>query len=259
MVSQITKDLLEEKFEKFNQIGFIKNDPICIPHQFTLKQDIEIAGFFAAILAWGQRVTIISKCNDLLNKMDNAPFEFIKNCKSSDLKIFQSFVHRTFNFTDLLYFIEFFKYHYSNFDSLEDAFLQSNSLISQKERLIFFQKYFFSIEDFPTRTKKHISSPIKNSACKRINMYLRWMVRQDNKGVDFGIWKRIKPSELICPCDVHVERTAKILKFTARTKPDWQMAEEITSILRSIDPIDPVKFDFALFGLGIENYFEGQL
>ncbi len=259
MVSQIIKDLLEEKFEKFNQIGFIKNDPICIPHKFSLKQDIEIAGFFAATLAWGQRVTIISKCNDLFNKMDNAPFEFIKNCNHTDLKIFQSFVHRTFNFTDLLYFIEFLKYHYSNFESLEDAFLQSKSLISQKDRLIDFQKYFFSLEDFPNRTKKHISSPIKNSACKRINMYLRWMVRQDNKGVDFGIWNRIKPSDLICPCDVHVERTAKILNFTNRTKPDWQMAEEITNILKSIDPIDPIKFDFALFGLGIENYFEGHV
>jgi uncharacterized protein (TIGR02757 family) len=257
MISQFVRDLLEEKYLKFNNPDFIALDPICIPHAFKTKQDIEISGFFAATLAWGQRKTIINNCRLLMSQMDNAPFEFIKKSESSDLKKLEKFVHRTFNSTDLLYFVDFLKSHYSNFVSLEDAFFQGSNTSIQKERLIEFQKYFFSLEHFPKRTKKHISSPIKNSACKRINMFLRWMVRKDNKGVDFGIWSRMQAVDLICPCDVHVQKTAKILQLTTRTKADWAMAEEITSALSEIDKKDPVKYDFALFGLGIENYFSG--
>ncbi|MCA0362443.1 MAG: TIGR02757 family protein [Bacteroidetes bacterium] len=254
--SQETIDLLNEKYLQYNQPNFIENDPILIPHRYSRIQDIEISGFFAATLAWGQRKTIIKKCEELLEAMDHAPFDFIMNHSVSDLKLLQNFVHRTFNFTDLLYFIEFFKNHYSKFDSLEYAFMIEN--IEGKNiriNLMRFKEYFFSLSDFPHRTTKHISTPANHSACKRLNMFLRWMVRKDRKGVDFGIWKNLKTSQLICPCDVHVEKTARILGLTQRPKADWHMAEEITENLKFFDPLDPVKYDFALFGMGIENYF----
>lgn len=251
-------ELLNEKYEQFNHPNFIESDPISIPHRFSLQQDIEIAGFFAAVLAWGQRKTIINKCTELFNLMDNSPFDFIKNHQDADLKRFLNFKHRTFNATDTLYFIEFFKDYFSKFNSLENAFLIEYNAENQniKNQLINFHKLFFSFEDAPTRTQKHIATPARNSACKRINMFLRWMVRQDNKGVDFGIWKNISPSQLICPCDVHVERVGKKLGLITRPTTDWQMAEELTENLKKIDPTDPVKYDFALFGLGIEGYLD---
>lgn len=251
-------ELLNKKHEQFNHPNFIENDPISIPHRFKSKQDIEISGFFAAILAWGQRKTIINKCLELLELMDNSPFDFIKNHQDTDLKRFLNFKHRTFNATDTLYFIEFFKDYYTKFDSLENAFLIGHSLENQniKKELINFQKFFFSLENAPNRTQKHIATPARNSACKRINMFLRWMVRKDNNGVDFGIWKNISPSQLVCPCDVHVERVGKKLGLISRPTTDWQMAEELTENLKRIDPNDPVKYDFALFGLGIEGYFD---
>lgn len=256
ILTQNTVDLLNEKYLKFNNLDFITLDPISIPHRFNSKKDIEISGFFAAILAWGQRKTIISKCIELFELMDNAPFQFISEAKNSDLKKLTDFKHRTFNFTDLLYFIEFFKFHYSKFDSLEDAFLIGNdSEKNVKMNLINFKEYFFSLEDSPHRTEKHISNPAKNSACKRINMFLRWMVRKDENGVDFGIWDNLKPSQLVCPCDIHVQRISQILNLTQRPKADWTMAEEITENLKEIDKDDPSKFDFALFGMGVENYF----
>ena len=256
MFSQETIDLLNEKYLQYNQPNFIENDPISIPHQFSKTQDIEIAGFFAATLAWGQRKTIINKCNDLMQAMDFSPHDFVLNHSESDLKQLQNFVHRTFNFTDLLYFIEFFKNHYSKFESLEYAFMIEN--IHKKNvriNLVRFKEYFFSSSDYPQRTTKHISTPANHSACKRLNMFLRWMIRKDRKGVDFGIWKNLKTTQLIIPCDVHVEKTARILGLTSRPKPDWHMAEEITENLKLLDPVDPVKYDFALFGMGIENYF----
>jgi uncharacterized protein (TIGR02757 family) len=257
-MQQVIIDLLNQKFEQFNQPDFIPHDPISIPHQFSLKQDIEITGFVAATLAWGQRKTIINKCNELFKLMDNAPFDFIKNHQDTDLKRFLNFKHRTFNATDTLYFIEFFKYHFSQFDSLEDAFLigQISDTENIKSNLVNFQKYFFSLEDAPQRTQKHIASPARNSTCKRINMFLRWMVREDAKGVDFGIWKHIKPAQLICPCDVHVDRVARKLGLIQRPQTDWQTAIELTQNLKKLDANDPVKYDFALFGLGIEGYFD---
>ncbi|UTA69507.1 TIGR02757 family protein [Emticicia sp. 21SJ11W-3] len=249
-------DLLNEKYEQFNAPGFIPNDPISIPHRFTVKQDIEIMGFLAATLAWGQRITIINKCNELIDLMDGAPYDFIRNHQDTDLKRFLSFKHRTFNTTDTLYFIEFFKDFYKKHTSLEDAFTGGITPLSvdTKAALENFRKLFFSLEDYPARTRKHIATPAKNSSCKRINMFLRWMVRKDNKGVDFGIWNKISPAQLVCPCDVHVERVARKLGLISRPKADWQTAIELTGNLKLIDPNDPVKYDFALFGLGVEGY-----
>jgi uncharacterized protein (TIGR02757 family) len=255
-MSQIIIDLLNEKYELFNQPNFIQHDPISIPHQFNKKQDIEITGFIAATLAWGQRKTIINKCNELIELMDNTPYDFIKNHQDSDLKRFLAFKHRTFNATDTLYFLEFFKDFYTKNGSLEDAFLVGLKDNDEdiKAGLENFQNVFFSLEDYPIRTRKHVATPARNSSCKRINMFLRWMVRKDNKGVDFGIWDKIKTSALVCPCDVHVERVARKLGLITRPKPDWQTAVELTQNLKQLDPIDPVKYDFALFGLGVEGY-----
>ncbi|MBK0402522.1 TIGR02757 family protein [Adhaeribacter sp. BT258] len=254
---QNVKALLDNRYLKFDDPAFIPNDPICIPHGFTLKQDVEISGFFASILAWGQRKTIINKCRELMQRFDNRPHDFIKNHRESDLKNLLGFKHRTFNDTDLLYLVYFLQQHYQKNESLETAFTGLNPVknLTQRERLIHFYNYVFSLEEAPHRTRKHISSPAKNSACKRINMYLRWMVRKDEKGVDFGLWQTMKPADLICPCDVHVDRVARKLNLIQRKQTDWQTAEELTVALRLFDPEDPVKYDFALFGLGIEEKF----
>ncbi len=249
------KDFLDEKVDQFNRPNFIELDPISIPHQFIKKQDIEIAGLIAAVLAWGQRVTIINKTKDFLNRMDNAPHDFLLNHQLNDLKRFREYKHRTFNETDALYFIEFLSQYYKKNDSLESAFAVSGADEHVGKGLINFHNLFFSLEDFPSRTKKHISTPERKSACKRINMYLRWMVRQDKKGVDFGIWKKISPSQLICPVDLHVERVARKLKLIKRKPMDWETALELTSNLKKLDPADPVKYDFALFGLGVMEKF----
>jgi uncharacterized protein (TIGR02757 family) len=253
------KQFLDVKAAEYNQLRFIANDPICIPHQYTVKQDIEIAAFFAAILAWGQRKTIINKCNELFARMDHAPYDFIRNHSDADLKRLLGFKHRTFNDTDLLYFVAFFNWHYSSSESLETAFLppglSSMTNFSAEQALNHFRAYFFSLPDFPHRTKKHISSPLQKSTCKRLNMFLRWMVRKDNCGVDFGIWNIIKPADLICPCDVHVDRVSRKLGLISRKQTDWLTAIELTERLKEMDPIDPVRYDFALFGLGVEEKF----
>jgi uncharacterized protein (TIGR02757 family) len=252
------KDFLDEKVSLYNNIAFIETDPISIPHQYRKKQDIEIAGFLAAILAWGQRVTIINKCNELLSLMDHAPHDFLLHHKESDLKRFEKFKHRTFNATDALYFIETLSNYYRRNKSLEDAFLpwaQDESTFPIESGIMRFHDIFFSLPDFPKRTLKHVSSPARKSACKRLNMYLRWMVRQDDQGVDFGIWNKISPSQLVCPCDVHVERVARKLRLIKTKQLNWQMALELTTNLRSFDPDDPVKYDFALFGLGVVEHF----
>jgi len=256
-MNQHIKDFLDEKVALFNRPNFIELDPISIPHRFAKKQDIEIAGFFAAILAWGQRKTILNKCNELLECMDNAPHDFMLNHAEGDLKAVLGFKHRTFNEVDALYFIHFLSWFYRNQDSLEKAFLigQTGAVDSMESMLTQFQRHFFSLEDAPSRTKKHISSPATRSACKRINMYLRWMVRQDQQGVDFGIWKQISPAQLICPCDLHVDRVGRKLGLITRKQTDWYTAVELTQVLRSFDPLDPVKYDFALFGLGVEEKF----
>ncbi|WP_293884573.1 MULTISPECIES: TIGR02757 family protein [unclassified Sphingobacterium] len=250
------KDFLDKKVEEYNQPNFIPNDPIVIPHQFSAKQDIEIMGFLASIMAWGQRKTIINKCKELIDRMDGSPYDYIMNHQEQDLKSLLGFKHRTFNDTDILYFIEFFKYHYGHFESLEDAFLvgqEHNKRIDVELALNAFKMYFFSLPDYPYRTRKHISSPAQKSTVKRINMFLRWMVRQDDKGVDFGIWKRLSPKDLICPCDVHVERVARKFGLITLDKVNWNTAQELTTNLRLLDPLDPVKYDFALFGLGVER------
>ncbi|MDB4922889.1 TIGR02757 family protein [Mucilaginibacter sp.] len=256
------KAFLDSKVSQYNQPDFIKNDPVSIPHMFTQKQDIEIMGLWAAVLAWGQRVTIINKCKELIMLMDGAPYDFIMNHEEPDLKKLLHFKHRTFNDIDTLYFISFFRYHYGNNESLESAFLPPGPLKGEldgeepiEKYLNYFRSYFFSLPDFPHRTKKHISSPSQKSTCKRLNMFLRWMVRKDNCGVDFGIWNHIKPSELIVPCDLHVDRVARKLNLITRKQTDWQTAMELTGRLREFDPADPVKYDFALFGLGIEEKF----
>lgn len=247
------RSFLDQKYIQYNTPDFISEDPISIPHQFSLQQDIEISGFIAAVLAWGQRKTIINKCKELFALMDNAPYDFILYHQEEDLKGFLNFKHRTFNATDTLYFIQYFRQFYQQHNSLEDAFLADSYHRDEniEAGLINFHNQFFSIEDFPERTKKHIATPARNSACKRINMFLRWMVRSDNKGVDFGLWKTIKPSQLICPCDVHVDRVGRRLGLITRKQTDWQTAKELTANLKLIDPEDPVKYDFALFGLGV--------
>lgn len=248
---------LEDRVLAYNQVGFIEDDPIVVPHQFTKKQDIEIAGFFAATLAWGQRKTIISKCKELLSMMDNSPYDFMRHHSENDLKPFLSFKHRTFNDLDTLYFIRFFSWFYKAYDSLETAFtLQySEDQDAMAKLLTDFHNFFFSLPDAPPRTVKHVATPFRKSACKRINMFLRWMVRKDEKGVDFGIWDTIKPYQLICPCDLHVDRVARKLGLLQRKQTDWLAAMELTRNLRYMDPKDPVKYDFALFGLGILEKF----
>ncbi len=246
-------DFLNAKVEQYNQPSFIKDDPVSIPHLFSKKQDIEIAGFFAAIFAWGNRTTIIQKSKELMQLMDNAPYDFCLQHSTAQLKRLTGFKHRTFNSTDLLYFIDFFKQHYSKHKSLEAAFIVHGS--SVEKMLTGFHNYFFSLEHVPARTKKHIATPERRSSCKRLNMYLRWMVRQDNKGVDFGIWKSISPAELICPIDLHVARVARRFNILERKQTDWQAALELTEYLRTLDAADPVKYDFALFGLGVTEKY----
>ncbi|MEP7252302.1 MAG: TIGR02757 family protein [Ginsengibacter sp.] len=252
------KGFLDRKVIEYNRPSFIKDDPISIPHLFSKKQDIEIAGFFAAIFAWGIRKTIINKCKELLRRMDNAPYDFCLHHSDEDLKKLVGFSHRTFNDTDLLYFISFLKFHYSKNSSFESAFVSKQAINSNckiETSLNYFYSYFFSLEHVPSRTRKHIATPGKNSTCKRLNMFLRWMVRNDKHGVDFGIWKKISPADLICPVDLHVARVASNFGLLQRKQVDWQAAIELTNELKRFDANDPVKYDFALFGLGVlEKY-----
>lgn len=247
------KEFFNKKVDEYNQPFFIKDDPVSIPHLFSQKADIEIAGFFAAIFAWGNRTTIIQKSLELMQRMDMQPYEFCLNHDLAGLKRLAGFKHRTFTDTDLLYFVEFFKYHYSKHSGLEPAFTMHGETI--EEMLTGFYHYFFSLEHVPNRTRKHIASPEKGSTCKRLNMFLRWMVRRDNKGVDFGIWKNISPAQLICPIDLHVARVAKRFNLLQRKQIDWWAAVELTGYLRTLDKDDPVKYDFALFGLGVIDKF----
>lgn len=247
------KSFLDEKASLFNQPAFIANDPVSVPHKFSSNQDIEIAGFFAAVLAWGQRVTIIRKCTELMSWMDNAPYEFVMHHRPRDLKRIAEFRHRTFNGTDALYFIDALKSVYKEHSSLESLFAVPASALTIEQGLVNFHNRFFALPHHPHRTRKHLPTPERKSTCKRINMYLRWMVRHDNRGVDFGLWKTISPSQLVCPCDVHVDRVARKLKLIRRKQTDWLTALELTRNLRKLDPADPVKYDFALFGLGVEG------
>lgn len=247
---------LDSRVARYNTPAFIASDPVSIPHRFLLKQDIEIAAFFAAVFAWGNRTTIINKCTELLALMENAPYDFMRHHTDADLKRFLLFKHRTFNTTDLLYFISFLQYYYTQHVSLESAF--SIWLTPEDETveaaLIHFHNYFFELPFAPARTRKHIATPARGSHCKRLNMFLRWMVRRDDAGVDFGLWREINPAQLVCPVDVHVARVARRLGLLTEKPLNWKAALELTAHLRTFDAGDPVKYDFALFGLGV---FEG--
>lgn len=252
----MTSDLqryLDEVVSHYNRPDFITSDPISIPHQFSRLQDIEIIGFWVAMLAWGQRVTIINKANELIQLMDGAPYEFITQHEEKDRERFAGFKHRTFQYTDTLYFLAFFQEYYRQHHSLEDAF--SRHLKPEDDTveaaLSGFHELFFGLEDGPQRTRKHVATPVRNSTCKRLNMFLRWMVRQDDGGVDFGLWKKINPRQLLMPLDVHVDRVARKHQLITRKQTDWKTVLELTEALRTFDPEDPVKYDFALFGLGV--------
>ena len=247
------QEILDRYYSKYNTLDFIKDDPISIPHSYSKKQDIEITAFWTSVIAWGRRKMIINNATKLFQLMDNAPYDFIINHEEKDRKKFLDFKHRTFQPTDTLYFLEFLQWYYRNNDSLENAFSQFITKDDEniKPSLIGFHEMFFSLEYAPHRTKKHIPTPLRKSTCKKSNMFLRWMVRDDKNGVDFGIWNDIKPSQLMIPIDVHVERIAKQLGLLTRKQRDWKAVEELTSNLIKIDSIDPIKYDFALFGIGV--------
>lgn len=249
--------MLNNKVTEYNTPAFIKADPISIPHRFTLQQDVEIAGFFASIFAWGNRTIIINKTGALMQLMDNAPYQFIQHHSEADLKTLLHFKHRTFNTTDLLYFIHFLHTHYAQHPTLETAFTQwmHGNDATVENALKGFHRYFFSLPDAPQRTRKHIATPERGSHCKRLNMFLRWMVRQDNKGVDFGIWHNIRAAQLVCPVDVHVARVARRLGLLDAKVLNWNAALQLTNTLKQLDAEDPVQYDFALFGLGVMEKF----
>ena len=247
------KEYLDELVDKFNAPAFIEDDPISIPHQFSHKSDIEIMGFWVAMLAWGQRKTIINKAKELISLMDGAPYDFIRNHQEKDRARLLAFKHRTFQSTDTLYFLDFFQRYYQENNSLEDAFARflNPEDPTVEKGLIGFHRFFFDAEYAPQRTRKHVSTPARKSTCKRLNMFLRWMVRKDDTGVDFGIWNTISPSQLLIPLDVHVDRVARRLGLLHRKQTDWQAVLELSENLRTFDRQDPAKYDFALFGLGI--------
>lgn len=255
---QKLKEFLDFQADRFNEPGFIPADPVSIPHRFTKKEDIEISGLIAALFAWGQRTTILNKSAEILERMDNDPHQFVLEHSDKDLIPMTDFKHRTFNGTDALYLMHFLKRLYADGTGMESAFFPEpdTSPDAVEKGLVRFRKRFTEDTFYQKRTGKHISSPESGSACKRLNMFLRWMVRKDDKGVDFGIWNAISPGQLICPCDLHVERNARQLGLVTRTVTDWKMAIELTENLRRFDPLDPVKYDFALFGLGVESKSE---
>jgi uncharacterized protein (TIGR02757 family) len=248
------KFFLDQLVQEFQVPGFINQDPISIPHRFSIKQDIEIAGFWTAMLSWGLRKTIIRKASELMDLMDNAPYLFILHHTEKDRIRFEDFVHRTFQSTDSLYFLEFFQTFYREYDSLEEAFIlnkSNNPSWTLKQGIADFHDFFFQSPLAPKRTRKHIATPVRKSTCKRINMFLRWMVRSNTFQVDFGIWKSIDPAQLYIPLDVHVEHISRKLHLLQRKQRDWEAVEELTQKLRNLDPEDPAKYDFALFGLGV--------
>ncbi|MCO6175697.1 TIGR02757 family protein [Flavobacterium sp. NRK F10] len=253
MTSTELKDFLDEKADLYNRPDFITTDPIQIPHSFTVKEDIEIAAFIAAILAWGNRKMIIRSGQRFMEIMGNSPYDFVMTHKEEHLETLNTFVHRTFNGQDAKTFIKALRNIYQNHDGLEAVFNQSQSNGNQVESISNFKRIFFEIPHLP-RTTKHISDPLNKSAAKRINMMLRWLVRQDNKGVDLGIWKSINPAHLSCPLDVHSGNVARKLGLLTRKQNDAKALVELDTNLRLLNPQDPVKYDFALFGLGV---FEG--
>jgi len=256
------KSFLDEKVTQYNTLDFIDSDPVQIPHLFSQKEDIEIAGFLAATIAWGNRKMIIKNAHRMMELMGNSPYDFVLSHQEKDLKDLESFVHRTFNGQDFIGFIKGLQHIYQNHNGLETVFAQNQEPFSVQKSIHEFKKVFFNTSEsnqakqisHTTRTHKHISDPLNNSAAKRINMYLRWMVRQDTKGVDLGIWKSISPAALSCPLDVHSGNVARKLGLLTRKQNDGKAVAELDLKLRELDPNDPVKYDYALFGLGV---FEG--
>lgn len=246
------KEFLDEKVILYNNPDFITDDPVQIPHLYSLKEDIEIAGFLSATIAWGNRKMIIKNAHKMMDLMGNSPYDFVLNHSESNLENLHDFVHRTFNGVDFMTFVKSLQNIYTNHGGLEAIFATDEYSVQQ--RISKFKKVFFEIEH-PSRTEKHISDPLKGSAAKRINMYLRWMVRQDNAGVDLGIWNSISPSELSCPLDVHSGNMARKLGILTRKQNDGKALLELDTALRDFDPTDPVKYDFALFGLGAIEKF----
>ena len=249
------RDFLDEKYLKFNTEEFIKTDPIQIPKQFSEKENIEISGFMAATIAWGQRKTIINNSLKLIKLMDNNPVDFLLNAGNNDFRHFNDFKHRTFNGEDCIFFLRslqnIYKYNGGLENVVTSAYKKHGNI---KDTLIDFRKVFFSI-DFPERSNRHFSNVEKNSAAKRLNMFLRWMVRKDNRGVDFGIWKEINSADLYIPLDVHSGNVSRKLGILKRKQNDWKAVEELTLKLREFDRNDPIKYDFALFGLGAFEKF----
>ncbi len=248
------KEFLDAKVVEYNNPKFIASDPIQIPHQFKLKEDIEIAAFLTATIAWGNRKMIIKNATKMMELMGESPYDFILNHTEDHLERFDGFVHRTFNEIDIKFFIESIKNIYLNYNGLEELFTVKNKTNSLQNRIHLFKNIFFEI-NHPLRTKKHVSDPQKGSAAKRINMFLRWMVRKDNAGVDFGIWNNISPAELSCPLDVHSGNVARKLGLLKRKQNDAKALLELDTNLRKLDITDPVKYDFALFGLGVFEKF----
>ena len=248
------KEFLDEKVIQYNTTDFIDSDPIQIPHQFSLKEDIEIAGFLTATIAWGNRKMIINNSKRMMEMLGNSPYDFIMEHNDSQLEKLDSFVHRTFNSDDFKTFIKALQHIYTKHNGLESAFAKNQQPLSMQHSISEFKKFFFEVSH-QQRNTKHLSDPMQGSAAKRLNMYLRWMVRQDNKGVDFGIWKSIPTAALSCPLDVHSGNVARKLGLLTRKQNDGKALAELDTSLRKLDANDPVKYDFALFGLGVfENF-----
>ena len=248
------KEFLDAKVDQYNNPKFIESDPIQIPHLFNLKEDIEIAGFLTATISWGNRKSIITNATKLMQLLDHAPFDFVMNHRETDLEKLQSFVHRTFNGDDAIQFIKSLQHIYKNYGGLEQVFANYAEPQSLQQSISEFKKLFFEINHLP-RSEKHVSDPLKNSAAKRINMFLRWMVRNDHTGVDFGIWKSLSPAQLSCPLDVHSGNVARKLGLLERKQNDAKALLELDNNLRALNVKDPVKYDFALFGLGVFEQF----
>lgn len=248
------KEFLDQKWELYEHPNFIEADPIQIPHRFQKKQDIEIAGFLTATIAWGNRKSIITNALKMMALMDEAPHDFVLNHQPKDLDRFEGFVHRTFNAQDLQTYVQALGKLYARYDSLEEHFIQYQDELGLQNAISNFKRIFFEGLD-SSRTQKHLADPSKGSAAKRINMWLRWMVRSADRGVDFGIWNTIKPNKLSCPLDVHTGRVARALALLKRKQQDCKAVSELDQSLRGLDPIDPVKYDFALFGIGVYEDF----
>ena len=248
------KDFLDAKVLQYNHPKFLESDPIQIPHRYSLKEDIEISAFLTATIAWGNRKSIINNANRMMELLSNSPHDFIINHQESDLKQIEGFVHRTFNATDFSYFISSLKNIYKNHKGLEQVFAKQSTTDSMQSAISEFKTVFFELPH-QSRTTKHVSDPLKGSAAKRINMFLRWMVRDAATGVDFGVWKSIPTSALSCPLDIHSGNVARKLKLLKRKQNDAKALAELDKSLRKLDSKDPVKYDFALFGLGVFEKF----